>query len=99
MVAATMRLLDTNLKDGSVDFLEWAQFMDFSMVDVPIFDRAGLRGSKYVRTQDEQNAWLTKMEHEYGEAWHKHKAVKDVGACVVCACVCLAEPRRASLLH
>ena len=80
MVAATMRLLDTNLKDGVVDFLEWAHFMDWSLVDVPVLDRAHTKGSVFVRSQEEQSAWLARMEKEYGEAWHKHIQVKDVGA-------------------
>lgn len=79
MISAAMRLLDFNCKDGVLDFKEWADMMDWSVVNVPIQQRASMRGSVFVRSQQEMFDDKARSESEYAAAWLRHKQIIDHG--------------------
>ena len=69
--------------------------MDWSVVNVPIQQRASMRGSVFVRSQQEMFDDKARSESEYAAAWLRHKQIIDHGrhwgTCVPPPC-CLFSP-------
>ena len=53
--------------------------MHWSVVDVPIDQRASMRGSVFVRSQQEIFDDLARNEADYAAAWMQHKQIIDHG--------------------
>jgi len=53
--------------------------MDWSVVNVPIQQRASMRGSVFVRSQQEMFDDKARSESEYAAAWLRHKQIIDHG--------------------